>query len=171
LYALTSLYPVGVAAFGAGLAAVFSSTMVYVVTRRRSWRLSVTGTTFVATMAMGGLAFSNVVTPSRTIAMLLATTAAITLFARTASLVVHKRTADVDELRQRRMHLLRGELRDDAVRQLWGAVVAIVGAIAFVALDPSGIVAAGLSVLCAAAVVVAELAQRSLFFTTASPPR
>jgi DMSO reductase anchor subunit len=145
--------------------------MVYVVTRRRSWRLSVTGTTFVATMAMGGLAFSNVVTPSRTIALLLAATAAATLLARTASLMVHHRTADVDELRQRRVHLLRGELRDDAVRQLWGAVVAIAGALAFTALDASGIVAVALSVVAATGVVVSELAQRSLFFTTASPPR
>jgi Fe-S-cluster-containing dehydrogenase component len=55
LYALTSSPPVGAAATLAGLGGVFSSVMVYVVTRRPSWRFRATATRFGLTTLLGAL--------------------------------------------------------------------------------------------------------------------
>lgn len=73
VYALTSSQLAGIAAFAAGLAGVFSSVMVYVVTRRRTWRFIVTAAKFTATTTLGALvgavATSGSVPPLLVVAM------------------------------------------------------------------------------------------------------
>ena len=150
----------GVAAAAAGLAGVACSVMVYAVTRRPSWRLPSVAVRFGLTTAAGGVAtvlWASTVSgrdTSRTLPVLLVALMAMKLA--------------FDAPLGRAIAVLR---RTATKRFAAGAVGGVVLPLVVVASGGQGwlgMVAATGSV---AGVVAGELLERSLFFTTAAPPR
>lgn len=153
LAVLTGSGAVGAAAAGAGLVGVACSGMLYVVTRRPSWRVSVTGTRFLLGSLVGGAAVATATGAGRTAGALLA----LALTAKLAwelACVWRPMTESVPAHRPQLALSWTGRTR----LALGAGAVVVAGA------GPSGVVAT----VVLAAVLAGELLERSHFFTDAS---
>ena len=173
----------GVGAMAAiwGVAGVACSVLIYATTHRSSWRVHVVAAKFTSTMAMCGsaaVAWASIVSgrpaSGRPLLLALAGMTAAKLTSE-ASVFRHLRSGGGGDGR-RRARLLRRDLRTTA-RCRYG--LGIAGGLLMPLAAVASITAAGrsnpLNVVLATAVLAAtvggELAERSIFFTTASPPR
>ena len=165
----------------AGAAGVACSVMIYVTTRRASWRMGAVASKFGLTGVGCGsvaVAWAALVTTgpasSRPLLVLAAGTAALKL-AGEATVFLPTRTPDGAD-RVRRARLMKANLRRRALTRFgFGAVSGVVFPIAAVLVSsgahPPVLSVALLVTAALAGCVAAELAERSLFFTTASTPR
>lgn len=162
-----------------GAAGVACSVMIYAATRRASWRVATVATKFGLTAVVCGsaaLAWAAVVTTgpasARPLLVLTAGAAALKLAGEATVFLPAPGHAD----RARRARLMRRDLRRPAVTRLGlGALSGVVLPLAAVwvssAAHPPALPAALLATGALGGCLAAELAERSLFFTTASAPR
>jgi Fe-S-cluster-containing dehydrogenase component/DMSO reductase anchor subunit len=165
----------GTAAAVVGVAALHSSVMVYVATRRECWRAGLTGPSFVATAIVCGATTLLLITgvsgsdPSVTVGVIAAIALLVQLLWEGA-LLAHVRSRRHTVLR-RRAQLLLGELRSLTLARFYlaiGALGCLMGALSRSG-DPfaRGAFAVGALTL----IVGAELIARHLFFLAAPAPR
>lgn len=179
----------GLAVSVVGAIGVYCSAMIYHVTRKRFWHLSITGFKFAATTAVLGIATTLVtvamalVSEDRianvhgalleTLSLLLAISTALKLLGESA-IFLHLRSVQHTELRRTAVLMTR-----DLARPTFGRYIAgVVGGIALpVALleqasrvwTPSA--AAGVTVIILMIVLAGEFLERSLFFRAVSASR
>jgi Fe-S-cluster-containing dehydrogenase component/DMSO reductase anchor subunit len=175
----------GGAVAASGVVGVVCSVFIYSTTRRSSWRTRSVTATFFLSAAVSGLAtviwassISRMLSGDRTLpdargcALVLIALALVKLLGE-ASALRHLRRP-LDDERARRARLLVRELRPVTSRRFVagfvGGVLLPVVYLASAAVAPVW-VGALLATVALAAVVIGELAERSLFFTAASAPR
>lgn len=166
-------------AFGAG--GVACSVLIYSTTRRSSWRVDAVSAKFVLTMATCGsaaVAWASLVSgnPATARPLMLALSGFTTVKLAGESTVFRHLRASGDAEGATRARLLVRELRSTALyRYGLGGTGGVILPLVTVGTITGGHRPSLLSVVLAtaafAATVAGELVERSLFFTTASPPR
>jgi len=165
------------AAVGAGVAGVACSVLIYTTTRRSSWRRANVAAKFAATSLACGTSAAAATTFAAAAVHHGSTPLGRWLVLAAAGIVAGKVAAEATVFlprnaeRARRARLLGGELRRAARRRVIGAATAT-GALVALArtAGPATWFETAIAVAACAAVVAGECAERSLFFTTASPP-
>jgi Fe-S-cluster-containing dehydrogenase component/DMSO reductase anchor subunit len=154
----------GVAVVATGLAAVGTSVMVYVATRRDCWRADVVALRFYGTVALLGAAVTMIPAGARGLAIAVIATASLGI-ALDLLLLASIRDRRHGPFRRRAALLLGPLLKLQAIRLV--ALVIAIGA-ALVYLVHAHV---ALAALLLAAAVVAEVVERHLFFVAAAAPR
>jgi DMSO reductase anchor subunit len=175
-----------------GIAGIACSVLIYTRTRRTSWRPAAVTAKFALTGAVCGVAvvlWASTVSsglgvgapeglaPGRVDALLLVLAALVVVkLAGEASVLrtFRWRSGADDPDRARRARLLTGELRPAATRRFaLGALggIALPLIVVVTASREGSWVAAALMTVALTTLVAGELIERTLFFTTASPPR
>jgi DMSO reductase anchor subunit/ferredoxin len=187
----TSTKVLGATVAVTGIAGVACSVLIYTRTRRTSWRPATVTAKFALTATVCGIAvvlWASTVSsglgvgapdglaPGRVDALLLVLAALVVVkLAGEASVLgtFRWRTGADDPERARRARLLTGELRPVAARRLvLGALGGVVLPFILAVTAPGGSwVSTALMTVALATLVAGELIERTLFFTTASPPR
>lgn len=180
-------YLFGGAVASTGLVGIVCSVLIYTTTHRSSWRPAVVGTKFALTATACGLAtvvWASDLTralgdespgaaapDARRLLLLLAVCVAVKLAGEAA---VFRRAGEHAADRTRRARLLTHDLRTTTIRRFGfglGTGVALPLLIAATAADLAPWLQLVATTLVLAGVLAGELAERALFFTTASPPR
>jgi DMSO reductase anchor subunit len=175
----------GAAVAVSGVAGVACSVFVYSTTRRSSWRTPAVGAKFVGSATVTGLAtlvwassasrvFSGdgTLPNARGCALVLAAFAVLKLAAEASGFRHIVSRSDDEGTRRARLLVrdLRATTRRRFVLGVIGGVLLPLLYVAAAATAPAW-VAFGIATLALVAVVVGELAERTLFFTAASTPR
>jgi Fe-S-cluster-containing dehydrogenase component/DMSO reductase anchor subunit len=160
----------GIMVAASGVVGLWSSVMIYATTHRRSWRTTTVAWKFTLTAAVCGLA--TVLWASTLSARPIGRSALVTL----ALLMAVKLVAEVAVSRQDAALLLSFELRRTTMARIAAGLAG--GVLLPLALAGTTFADGRTTWLGAAAftlslllIVAGELLERSLFFTTASPPR
>lgn len=148
-----------------GVAAVASSAMLYVVTRRPWWQARLTVPRFAVTTVAGGLATVLALGGPRSLGWALALVVGVALLVQAMVTARHLRAGDLTHLRRSAL-LLVGPLRTVTA---WRVGLGILGGVLLPVLVAAGIGPTGAVAAAAWALLLAgEVAERLLFFRAAA---
>ncbi len=184
--------PLGPLTAFVGMVGVYASAMIYIVTRRKWWKFSITGSKFLLTTLACGIstilasslllaAALNDVSLSETtqdIARPLAGILPLVMAGKLvleASIFLHHRDQDISELRRTAILLSRDMRRWSIIRFGLGGIGGVVFPLLLLTVSsgeaPENETAVGLSVIIILAVLGGELIERVQFFLASSAPR